>query len=225
MKKLTTILLSTLVYVCQAYAQLENLGPSPLPVMSSDREIRIPADTKSYEISFDDEKVALESIHAILGFVSESNPKHADVGYYPDAKGNPCGKDAAPCWVVGSQNNHYPGIVVWKVVLADPSAFRGGVAEFEVTFVGRPQEQKENIFVAVTDSYAPNASNTGLLKLPPKESMGEIAEVSEKYGFFRETISVPLPQDAAEIFLILADVRSSARMGLSRITLKASANK
>jgi hypothetical protein len=225
MNNIITALSLTILSALPVYSQLDTLGPSPLPVMSGDREIRIPADTKSYEISFDDEKVAFESIHAILGHFSESNPKHADVGYYPDAKGNPCGKDAAPCWVVGSQNNHYVGIAVWKVVLPDSSPLRGGVAEFDVTFVGRPQAQKNKLFVAVTDSYSPNAKNTNLSIFPPEGSMRTIADTSDAHGNYRETISVPLPQGATEIFLIVADAGSSARMGVSRITLKAPADK
>jgi hypothetical protein len=225
MNNIITALSLTLISALPVYSQLDTLGPSPLPVMSDAGEIIIPADAKSYEISFDDEKVALESIHAILGHFSASKPKYADVGYYPDAEGNPCGKNAAPCWIVGSQNNHFVGIAVWKVVLPDSSPLRGGVAEFDVTFVGRPQAQKNKLFVAVTDSYSPNDKNLSLSSLPPKESMRTIAETSEAHGTYRETISVPLPQGATEIFLIVADAGSSARMGVTTITLKAPADK
>jgi hypothetical protein len=225
MNNIITALLLTLLSALPVYSQLDTLGPSPLPVMSGDREIRIPADTKSYEISFADKKVALESIHAILGHFSASKPQYADVGYYPDAEGNPCGKDAAPCLIVGSQNNHYVGIAVWKVILPDSSPLRGGVAEFDVTFVGRPQAQKNKLFVAVTESYSPNANNLSLISLPPEGSMRTIADTSDAHGNYRETISIPLPQGAAELFLIVADAGSSARMGVSRITLKAPADK
>lgn len=225
MNNIITALSLTLLSALPVYAQLETLGPSPLPVMpASNGEIRIPDDSTSFDISFPDEQAARESIHAILGFIS-GQPSQADVGYYPTPERNPGGPGAAPCWVVGAQNNGNIGIAVWKVILPDSSPLRGGVAEFNVAFVGRPNEQKEKLYVAVTDSYSPNAQNTNLSMRPSEESMGRIAETSEAHGTYRETISVPLPQGATELFLIVADAGSSARMAVTTITLKAPADK
>ena len=214
-----TILLLPIFLAVPCTLRAQNSLSSPAPSASFVNEeaaIKIPAGSSEFDITFDEGSPGSSEIYAVLGFFGADQPAFADVGYFPDAEGNPGGPQSPPCIVVGSQNNGYAGIVVWKLVFADPIP-PGAKASFDVRFTGRPQSQGETFFVGASESIEVNKRLTGMVVLPTETR--SVDQNIEEFGTYDEIIDVPLPEGENEVFLTLADVGTSARIILRQIAV------
>lgn len=214
-----TILILLILLSSLCIIRAEDSLASPAPTASFINEgasINVPAGTSQFDLTFEPGAPGVTNVYAVLGYFGTDQPGFADVGYYPDTKGNPCGPQAAPCIVAGSLGNHYTGFIIWKLIFSDPLP-AGAKANFDVVFIGRPSSQGENFFVGVSDLAEANEKLTGPRDLPAE--MRSIDEGTDEYGTYNEMIEVPLPEGAKEVFLILADNGTSARAGLRQITI------